>query len=115
MPGPRVSPWVRPSAVMGTEPDLNYFFDIYKASSPYTSFEYVDVTFAGANTDYDVVHHLSPPIPESIDYQVVRKSQACDVYNDTSGTRRPWGSGYITLRCTVANAVVTLLLTVRRT
>lgn len=115
MAGPKVSPWVRPSAVMGTEPDLNYFFDIYKSSSPVTSFEYVDVTFAGADTDYDIPHKLTPPTLESIDYQVVRKSQACDVYNDMSGTRRPWGIGYITLRCTVANAVVTLLLTVRRT
>lgn len=115
MPGPKESPWVQPKAVMGREPDLTYFFDIFKAASPFASYQYVDVTFAGANTDYDVAHKLSPPTAESVDYQVVRKSQACDVYNDMTGTKRAWGTGYITLRCTVANAVVTLLLTVRRT
>ena len=85
-------------------------------SSPYVDFEYVTVTFGtSANADTDIKHTLTPTSPESIDYQVVHKDRAVDVYNDRSGTRKAWGTGYIILRATVASAVVTLLLTVRRT
>lgn len=85
-------------------------------SSPFYRFEYRTVTFpATANTDIDVPHSLTPANPEAVDYEVVGKDRACDVYNDLSGARRKWNATYITLRCSVASAVVTLRLSVRRT
>jgi hypothetical protein len=82
---------------------------------PLTSYEFVTVTFgSSANADTDVIHHLSPPTPEDIEYLVVKKDRACDIYNDQSGTRRAWVSGRITVRASVASAVVRFLLFVRR-
>jgi hypothetical protein len=86
-----------------------------RESSPLYRFEYVTVTFPTLNQDYDVAHSLNPPDPDEVDYEVVRKDRSCDVYNDQSGTRRTWGAGYITLRCTVSGATVQLRLSIRRT
>lgn len=105
----------RPSIdALGRADDVLHQIKDHESALPYTQFEYVSITFLSANTDMDVVHHLTPPTNEDIDYQVVRKDRTCDIYNDTSGTRRVWGTGYITVRSTAASAVVTLLLTVRR-
>jgi hypothetical protein len=82
---------------------------------PYTAFQYVDVTFSTANTDYPIAHTLQPANPEDIDYEVVRKDRAGDLYHDQTGTRKAWGTGYIILRCSVASAVMTLRLSLRRT
>lgn len=80
---------------------------------PWSQWQIVDVTFnATANADTSVLHDLSPVDPEAINYIVLRKGQAADVYHDTSGTRKKWGQGYILLRSNVASAKVTLLLTV---
>ena len=80
---------------------------------PWAQWEEVDVLFdAVANTDTIVQHSLSPPTPEHVNYIPIRKSQAADVYHDTAGTRKIWGSGYIILRSPIASARVTLLLTV---
>ncbi|HYE17350.1 MAG TPA: hypothetical protein VEA69_02840 [Tepidisphaeraceae bacterium] len=87
---------------------------------PYAQYEYVDVVFnAVADTDTDIKHSLSPPTPEDIDYQVVNweydaaPTAAPVVYRDSSATRRPWGAGYIVLRCNEDAVRATLLLTVR--
>ena len=81
--------------------------------APFAQWEEVDVVFgSSANTDTVVKHTLEPPDPEHVNYVCVRKGQAADVYHDSSGTRKPWGQGYILLRSPVANAKVTLLLTV---
>lgn len=79
--------------------------------SPHASFEFVDVTFGDtANSDVEVATVLRPPNPEGIDYYVVRADRPCSIYNDHSVDRRPWGRGYITVRCDVAGATVRLLL-----
>jgi hypothetical protein len=83
--------------------------------TPVAAWQYVTVTFSGANTDYDIRHDLRPIDPEAIDYQLVRADRSTTIYNDQSATRKAWGTGYIILRSSVANAVVTLLLTIRRT
>ena len=82
---------------------------------PATSFEYVDVTFGSANVDHDILTALRPASPEDIAYLVVRADRATSLYHDQSGTRRPWGAGYLVLRSSVANAVVRLLLFTPRT
>ena len=96
-----------------------------KKSSPFARYEYVTVTFpSGADTDIDVAHTLDPDDPDLIDYEVVgRASHSTSgtaltqghVYHNTSGSRRAWGSNYITLRCTAASNIITLRLSVRRT
>ncbi len=80
---------------------------------PWAQWEEVDVVFSATpDTDTIVQHSLTPPDPEHVNYMPIRKSQAADVYHDGTGTRKPWGAGYIVLRSPVANARVTLLLTV---
>jgi hypothetical protein len=84
-------------------------------ASPFTTFQYLTVTFDTANTDFSIPHNLRPSNSEDIDYEVVRKDRAADVYHDQTGTRRAWGTGFIVLRCSTANAVVDLRLSIRRT
>lgn len=80
---------------------------------PNAQYEEVEVTFsATANGDTQIAHNLNPPTPEHINYIPIRKGQAGDVYHDNSATRTAWGEGFIILRCTVASAVMRLLLTV---
>lgn len=102
-----------PYILPGRSPELTNR-TLIKSASPFTSFEYVDVTFMAADTDYDVVHTLNPLNPELIDYQVVRADRSTNIYHNYSGNRRVWGTGYITVRSTAASAQVTLLLTIRR-
>ena len=89
---------------------------------PVAQYEYVDVTFnAIANGNTDIRHSLSPAAPDEIDYIVVgwrfasAPAAAPVIYRATEGTRRAAGTGYIVLRCNVASASCTLLLTVRPT
>ena len=78
---------------------------------PIAQYEYVDVTFGSANTDYDIRYtSLKPPNPQEVRYLVVSSDRACQVYEDLSGTRRAWASGFVILKCSTANAVVRLLL-----
>lgn len=85
-------------------------------SSPATRFQYLTVTFpASANTDLDIPHTLAPFNFDEVDYEIVRKDRACDVYNDQSGTRKAWTATTLYLRCSVASAVVQLRLSIRRT
>jgi hypothetical protein len=91
-------------------------------SAPVTQYEYKTVTFnSTANANTDIVHSLRPENPEDVDYQVVSweftsaPGTAPIVYKDTSASRRPWGDGYIVLKCNVASATATLLLSIRRT
>jgi hypothetical protein len=89
-----------------------------QASSPASSFEFVDVTFNSvANTDTDITHGLNS---DHVDYQVVGLSFLTApatvpvIYRDISGSARPWGKNYLILRANVAGLVASLLLTVRR-
>jgi hypothetical protein len=93
-----------------------------RSQLPVAQFEYVDVTFnATANANTDIRHSLSPTNPDEVDYVVVGWRFASApattpvIYRDTSATRRAAGTGYIVLRCNVASATATLLLTVRPT
>src|SRR4051812_4089371 len=80
---------------------------------PIAQWQELDVVFPSvADTDITIQHTLAPPTPEHINYYVIRQGQACSVYHDSTGTRKPWASGYIILRSSVASAKVTLLLTV---
>lgn len=89
---------------------------------PFDQFQYLDVTFNSvANGNTDIAHNLNPPTVDDIDVQVVRwkfaaaPAAAPVIYYDTSATRKAWGNGYLVVKCNVASAVATLLLTVRRT
>lgn len=81
---------------------------------PFAQYQRVVVTFGAADTDVDIAHQLKPATAESIEYIVLRRDKAGDVYHDTSATRIPWAEGLIRLRCETADAVVTLLLMVPR-
>lgn len=78
---------------------------------PFKAYEYVDVTFAGADTNFTVPYTLLRPIsPDDVRYVVVKADRACQVYEDQTGTRVPWSRGSITLKCSAASAQVRLLL-----
>lgn len=77
---------------------------------PFSVYQYVDVTFGDANVDAFIQHNLPASDPEKVRYEVVSADRAARVYHDQSATRRAWGTGYILLRCDVANAVVRLRL-----
>lgn len=90
------------------------------ARTTVAQFEYKDVNFnASANNDTIIPHSLTPATPEDVDYEVVRwnfasaPATAPVAYVDTSGSRRPWGQGYIVLRSNVANATATIRMSVR--
>jgi hypothetical protein len=79
--------------------------------SPFARYERVDVTFSlGANVDHAVMYRMHVRDPEAVDYLIIGKDRACDVYHDTSISRRAWQQGTLYLRSSVADAVVTLLL-----
>jgi hypothetical protein len=84
--------------------------------SPYAQYERVEVTFPStANIDTVVRHSLLPQSPTDVEYHIVGKDRAGEVYHDYSATRKPWSQGYIVLRSSVASMKATLLLTVPRT
>lgn len=85
------------------------------SATPYTTYEYVNVSFTAADTDKDIRHNLRPADPEGIHYQVVRRDRNTTIYHNQTGTRREWGAGYIVLRSSAASANVTLLLFTPRT
>lgn len=80
----------------------------------HVKYEYVDVLFEFADTDVDVRTRLTPFDPESIDYHQVRADGPGVVYNDHSVNRRPWGKGYVTLRCSADMTQVRLMLVERK-
>lgn len=90
-------------------------------TQPFSQWEEVDVVFPPtANADIAIPHNLAPPSAEHVNYIVLRQGVPAGglrpgtVYHDTTGARLPWQPTYIILRNTVANAKVTLLLTVSR-
>lgn len=83
-------------------------------ATPTVDFQYIEVTFSDADTDMDIRHSLDAPNPDDIQYQVVRADRATALYHDTSATRRTWTRDYIVLRSSAADAVIRLLLTVKR-
>lgn len=106
----------------GAQAGLDRLQQDFRKAVPSIAFEYVTVTFAGtANLDTIVTTNLRPANPEDILYKVVdwqyfaAPASTPLVYKDTSSTRKPWGQGYIVLRCNVASVIAVLELTIKRT
>src|SRR3990167_6637047 len=87
---------------------LNTFVDPERRL-PHTRYEYVTVTFPLANEDRDIAHLLNPLDPETIKYQVTQQSAPAVIYQDLSGTRRPWERTHIFLRASQPTTAIILL------
>ena len=96
------------------DPALADFFRQFEQASPFTQFEYVEVTFGSANTNKDIRTALRPADPDDIQYTLVRSDRATSLYHDQSSTRKVWQTGYVILRSSVASAHCRILLTVKR-
>lgn len=96
-------------------PALRDFFRQFEQSTPFTNFEYLEVTFGSANTDKDIRTNLRVASPDDLSYILVKADRSCMVYNDQSSTRKVWQEGYIVLRCTAASANCRILLFAKRT
>jgi microcystin-dependent protein len=81
-----------------------------KSATPFAQYQLVEVQFGAPYVDVDVPHQLMPPTPEHVFYTPVSGAQAGVVYHDLSGSRRAWRDGVLSLRCSVADARVKLLL-----
>lgn len=79
----------------------------FNTASPFTRYEFVDVSFDTADLDTLVAHTLAPTQGDDVRYIVVGISGAATIYHDQSTTRRPWQQGHIYLR---ASAPVTAQL-----
>lgn len=83
---------------------------------PMTQFEFQDLEFGSANQDLVVKHGLSTPDPESVRVLPIEwrfagpPADAPVLYRDSSKARRPAGSGFLIIRCTLANAKVRVLI-----
>jgi hypothetical protein len=86
---------------------------------PFGQYEFVDVTFnSTANGDTEVKHSLILGDPEAVRIIPVSwnfSSTPADppyVWRNIASTRRPWGEGYVILKCNIASAQARLLLVV---
>lgn len=95
-------------------PALADFFRQFESSSPFTNFQFVDVTFGSANTDLDIRHGLRVASPDDLNYILVKSDRATIIYNDQSASRKVWGDNYVILRSSAANANCRILLTSKR-
>src|SRR5690348_5189855 len=84
----------------------------FEKRSPIGQWQMVTVTFDAADTDVIVRHNLPAPLPEQIDYEVVRANGPVVIYHDGSPSRRKWGSGFIILRANTATVTADIRLTV---
>ena len=84
------------------------------ARLPFARFQFVDVTFDATDTDQYIEHTLKTRKDEAVRYLVVATDKSGVVYNDESVSRRPWGDGYIILRC-ATTSTARLLLFVEQT
>ena len=88
--------------------------DFLGKAIPIARFQLLAVTFPTTpNLDLDIKHDLCPLNPEDVDYEVLRSTAPTTIYHDQSGTRKPWGTGYVILRSTRAEVIVTLRLSLR--
>lgn len=76
---------------------------------PAERFQFVNVVFSETDTDTDVAHLLVPVDPEKVRYQVVRLSAPAVIYQDLSGSRKPWQRGHIWLRASIPCAAQVLV------
>lgn len=88
-----------------------------KLRDAFGEFQFKDVIFntvAGADTE--ITHNLSPADPELVraipvmwEFITIPVDPPY-IYRPGQSNRRPWGPGYIILRCNIASAVVRMLL-----
>ena len=89
----------------------------FETRTPYSQYEYQDITFP-STVDQDIIisTRLRPSDPEAIFYEIVDWKLLVTppvvpiIYRDISSTRKPWGSGYVVLRCNIASAMVKIRL-----
>lgn len=84
---------------------------------PFGQYEFVDVTFnSTANGDTEIKHSLVGSDPEAIravaiEWQFTTTPvESPYIWRNIASTRRPWGTGYIILKCNLASARARLLL-----
>jgi GH25 family lysozyme M1 (1,4-beta-N-acetylmuramidase) len=84
---------------------------------PFGQYEFVDVTFnSTAHGDTEVKHSLILSDPEAVRVIPVEWKFASTpvdppyIWRNSASTRRPWGTGYIILRCNLSSAQGRLLL-----
>lgn len=82
-------------------------------TTPWSDFEFVDVTFTGAGNDVDIPHTLVVADPSTIRFLPINLSAGVSIYRDTTGTAKAWTATTIYLRATGA-ATARLLLFVER-
>lgn len=90
---------------------------ITKVRDAFGQFEFKDVVFnATAGADTEISHSLDAADPEKVRFIPVMwefltlPADPPYIYRSGAANRRPWGAGYIILRCNVASAVVRMLL-----
>lgn len=74
-------------------------------------YEYQEVTFPNANEDVRIRHNLKAVPFTDIYYLPIQKDKAGDIY---TGTLSLWTPDTISLKSTVSNLTITLLLFTRR-
>ena len=88
---------------------LERFADFTRKREPAKAYQIVDVVFATANQDLDIVHNLMPLHPEDVRYSVLRQGANAVIYQDLSATRTPWAQGVIHLRASFPTSARLLL------
>lgn len=88
-----------------------------KRREAFGDFQFKDVVFnATAGADTEISHDLPAANPESVRAFpvmwefITTPVEPPYIYRSGVGSRRPWGPGYIILRCNIASAVVRMLL-----
>ena len=76
-------------------------------STPFTMFQYVDVTFPSGGVDVDIPHTLTPAVPDTVRWIIVSINAPAVIYRDTSVNAKSWQETHIWLR---ANAACTTRL-----
>lgn len=64
--------------------------------------QYVNVTFGGADEDTDIAHTLRPPNPEAVRWVPVTLSAGAIIYRGGDASRLAWTSTHIWLRASSA-------------
>lgn len=92
--------------------------NVDKIKDAFGGFQFKDVIFNGtAHADTEITHDLNAAVPEDVRAIPVSwefLTLPVDppyIYRNAAANARPWGDGYIILRCNIASAVVRMLLT----
>ncbi len=95
--------------------ELERYADGQRVRQPMAKFEIVLANFTVANQDLDIPHSLAPDDPESVHYILIGATAATSLYQDMTGTRKPWQKTHILLRSSaIARAIILLFITDER-